>query len=539
MTLRLRPYQREALTALDGALDTDGEGLLVAATGTGKTTIFSKLTERRVALGERALILAHRTELIEQARHRLVQDTGLDLMDVGVEQATQHASPANRVVVASVQTLHKRRLAKFRPDEFDLVIVDEAHHARAKSYERILAYFTGAKRLGVTATPDRLDGKGLAKAFGQVAYAYEIRDAIDDGYLVPIKARMVYVDSIDLSDVRTTAGDLNEGDLDKVLDTEQNLLSVVAPSLEICGDRPTLVFANTVAHAHNLAKVFNLRRPGCARAVDGTTDKGVRRQTLREFKARKFQYLINCALFTEGVDLPLTAAIVMARPTKSRAFYTQMVGRGTRCLGRDYEESCANGKRDLLVVDFVGNAGRHKLVCALDILDSSVDETVRQRAYKKAKEGDEYDIDDLLEVAAEEQLELDREALQAKVKYRVVTAQDQFTILGVRPRPGRWGGQKPSHKQRAILKQAKVKNADNLDKGQASAVIGKIFERRKKGLCTLPMASQLAARGIDPDLPMHTAKRVLDEMTRYGWAKANEQAAKILEREPGLAAKAS
>lgn len=518
MTVRLRPYQREALLACDRALGEEGRGLLVAATGTGKTTIFSKLTERRAALDERTLILAHRTELIEQARRRLVADTELDLLDVGVEQAEEHASPAHRVVVASVQTLHKRRLEKFRRDEFGLVIVDEAHHARAQSYERILDYFAPAKRLGVTATPDRLDGKGLAKTFGRVIFAYEIRDAIEDGYLVPVRARMVYVDSIDISNVRTTAGDLNEGDLDKVLGTEENLLSVAVPALEICEDRPSLVFANTVAHAHALAQVFNHRRPGCARALDGGTDKEVRKQTLRDFQHRKFQFLVNCALFTEGVDLPLVSAIVMARPTKSRALYCQMAGRGTRCLGRDYEGSVANGKHDCLIVDFVGNSGRHKLVCALDILDSSMDEDARKRAYKKVQdEGEEYDIDEVLEKAAEEQLELDRAALEAKVKYRVVTAQDQFTILGVRPRAGRWGGQLPTLKQLSILERAKVKKIDGLDRGQASQIIDKLFERRKKGLCTLPMASVLAKHGLNPDLPFEVASEVIDTIAKAGW----------------------
>lgn len=536
--VRLRRYQREALHEADLAIETRRAGLLVAATGTGKTTIFSKLIEHRVDLDERVLVLAHRTELIQQARNRLLQDTELGEFDVGVEQASQHSSPAHKAVVASVQTMKGKRLQGFAPDAFDGIVTDEAHHAPASTYRKIFEHFKGAWRIGVTATPDRLDGKGLAKWFHSVCYAYEIRDAIQDGYLVPIRAKIVLVDSIDLSNVRKKHGDLHEGDLDEVLRKAEAVQGIVKPTLDLAGSRPTLVFANSVAHAHLLADAFNQYREGSAVALDGSASPEHRENTLQRFRWGQFQFLINCALFTEGVDLPLVACVVMARPTSSRALYTQMAGRGSRCLGANIQESRANGKEDLLILDLVGNAGKHKLVCALDILDSSVDEKVRRNARKKAiEEDDGVEIEGALEEAEEEVLEQLRLDVQAKVKYRTIEAQDQFTILGVRPRRGRWGGMPMTPRQREVLERAKVKGIDDLDKGAASQVIDRIFRRRKEGLCTLPMATQLAARGFDPDLDFETAKWVMSELTKYGWGNAQRQAAKILEERPELAQK--
>lgn len=535
--MKLRPYQKEAVAAADLCLEEHGSALLHMATGTGKTVIFSKLIERRLALDEgRVMVLAHRTELLEQAKHRLVADTGLNFMDVGIEQATRKASPANRVVVASVQTMINR-LKEFRPDEFGLIIVDEAHHVPAKSYGKILRHFDGAQRLGVTATPDRLDGRGLQRWFHkEPAYTYEIRDAIDDGYLVPIRAKMVWVDSIDLSAVRTTAGDLNEGDLEKVLMAEENLHGMVKPLMDLAIERPTLVFSNGVGHAYALQSVFNGYRPGCAQAVDGATPSEVRQRVLDDYRSGKFQFLINCALFTEGVDLPLVSCIAMARPTESRALYSQMVGRGTRLLGHSYEDSVAAGKPDLLVVDLVGNAGKHRLVCAMDILDGSVEEETRKRAIKKAMD-DVVLIEGALEEAEKEVVELRRQDLkvQAEVKYRVVTAQDQFTILGVVPRRGRWGGAAQTAAQARTLEKAGIKGFETLDRGQASQVIDRIFERRRKGLCTLKQAKLLAKYGLNPDATFEEATEAISAIVENRWKLPPD----LLTKKPHLAAPAA
>lgn len=526
-----RPYQREALAGGSGypgifrCLDEHLAALLVLPTGTGKTRVFAHVAWEYVRRrGRRVLVVAHRTELISQAANRLVLDVGFRPDEVGIEQASSR-SGHEPVVVGSVQSLQGARLERFGPDEFGLIITDEAHHAPASSYRALYEHFEGARRLGVTATPDRLDGAGLGKWFGAIAYAYEIRDAIEDGWLVPLRARIVTVDSIDLSSVRRTAGDLNEQDLDAVLTSIPALAGVAKPTLELVGDRPTLIFANSVAHARLLADTLNRLRPGSAVAVDGSADPFSRRAVLDSFSRREFQFLINCALYTEGVDLPLVSAVVMARPTQSRSLYAQMAGRGTRLLGRSYAESQAAGKHDCLILDMVGNAGRHRLVCALDILDSSVDEPVRRRCKAKLEEG-EFDVVEALEVAQREEVQQQRLDLveQLKVRYRVVDALDQFAVLGVRPRPGRWGGARATERQLEVLERAKIKGAEKLDRGEASAVIDAIMRRRREGLCSLPMAMQLIRRGLNPDLPFETARRVMDAIAANGWRTPAEVA---------------
>lgn len=518
----LRPYQREAVwggRGFPGALDALQEqpgALLVAATGTGKTTIAATVVEDFVRRqGARVLFLAHRTELIEQAARRMVADTSLRHHEVTIEQGTRRARQGCSVVVASVQTMRGKRLARWHRDAFGLIITDEAHHSRAKTYEEIYGHFS-AKRLGITATPDRGDEKGLGKWHPAVAYAYEIRDAIAEQYLVPVRAKMIFVEAIDLSRVRTTAGDLNEGDLEEVMMRAEALHGIAKPTVELAGERPTIVFANGVGHARALAQTLNGYEPGQARAIDGTASDELRRTTIRDFMDRRFRRLVNCQLYTEGVDLPLASCAVMARPTESRSLFCQMAGRVTRLLGATWAESVEAGKIDCLILDFVGNAGRHRLVTALDLLDGSVDEKTKRRASKRALE-EEIDIEQALRQAESEEVLQQRLDLVAQVRYRVVDVADQFMLLGVRPRPGRWGGVAQTEKQLEVLTRAKIKGADKLDRGQASTVIDALIARQRAGLATLPMAQQLLRYGINPDLTFVRAHMVLDAIAKNGW----------------------
>ncbi|HET6279432.1 MAG TPA: DEAD/DEAH box helicase, partial [Polyangia bacterium] len=338
----LRPYQVEAVQAIQDALKLTRSTLLVMATGLGKTQVFGAVTAAWPKPG-RVLVLAHRDELLDQARRRLQQMTG---EYVDLEQAEFRASGA-RIVVGSVQTLSRpKRLERFPQDAFELVIVDEAHHAIAATYRRVLKWFEHAKVLGVTATPDRQDEQGMHNVFESVAYKREIEDGIKDGFLCPIRVTQIQVDKIELSAVRTTAGDLNQGDLDAVMSTEEVLHGVVDPTMKEAGDRRTIVFTTSVANAHRMAEIFNRYRIGCAQAVDGETATDKRRAILAGHKRGDFQFLVNVGVLTEGYDDPGVACVAMARPTKSRALYAQCAGRGLRI---------APGKADCLLLDFVGN----------------------------------------------------------------------------------------------------------------------------------------------------------------------------------------
>jgi superfamily II DNA or RNA helicase len=385
--VKLHGYQKDAVKAAQGSLRRGKNPLVIMPTGTGKTVVFSELIRRTLGKrrGKRAIVLAHRSELLNQARDRL-RSFGLT---AEIEQAGQRASDTCQVVVASVQTVaHKKR--RLDREAFDLVVVDEAHHVPASTYQRILKHYR-CPVAGFTATADRLDEKSLGGVFNEVAYAMDMLTAIESGIIVPIIQRTVTVESIDVSRVKTIHGDLSSAELGKVLSKVKVLQGVAVPLLEHMGDRKTLAFAATVQHAHALANVLNRMRPGIARAVDGGDAPEYRARTLADFEAGKFQVLVNCQLFTEGFDMPSVSCVAMARPTQSRLLYAQAIGRATRL--------CSN-KCDALILDFVGNSGKHSLVSSIDLLSRTEESPgVKSAAKKLIKDNPDINVHEALELA--------------------------------------------------------------------------------------------------------------------------------------------
>lgn len=540
MRLADRPYQREAIHGGRGfpgvyrALREDRTTLLVIPTGGGKTIVFSRVVEACVQRGKRALILAHREELIEGAYDKLVRATSVDRLQVGVEMAGERAADHHRVVIASVQTLKGDRLRRIDHREVGLVVVDECHHSTSKSYKAILDHFPQAKILGVTATPDRLDGKGLGQVFASVAYVYEIADAIRDGYLVRVLGEEIRGGSaIDLSEVRTAAGDLNQGDLAAVLERDPAVALVAKGTVDKAGDRPTLLFAVSVAQARATADYINTYTGRqAAVALDGTAPKDVRREVKRRFERGEIQFLVNCALYTEGVDIPSIACVSIARPTKSRALYSQMCGRGLRLLGATIEESIAAGKEDCKILDFSGVSGRHKLVTCFDVLDGNTDEEVRKRVIKRAEKGP-VDALQQLELVSAEMMEEQRRRALADVRYRATAISDPFTVLGVRPRAGRYGGRPATQQQLERLARHKIPGAAEqlagkltasapIDYGQAEQVLNAIGRRVREGKCSVRQASILMKHGLNPDASYATARWALDQIAGNRWKPTPE-----------------
>lgn len=539
----LRPYQREAVESIKRELAEKRSTLLVAATGLGKTQMFGALAKHWPG---RVLVLAHRDELISQAAARLQQMAG-EIPDV--EQADRHAAGA-RLVVGSVATLKRKRLQRFAPDAFSLVIIDEAHHAAAKGYRAIVDHFSGAKILGVTATPDRLDEAALGEIFETVAYRVEIDQGISGGWLCQMRVQRVVVEGVDFSQCRTTAGDLNGADLDAVMAAEEALHGVAKPTLELSGERPTMVFTTSVANAHRLSEIFNRERNNCARAVDGTTPKEIRQQILDDFRARRFQYLVNVGVLTEGVDVPITSCIAVGRPTKSRALYTQIVGRGLRPV---------EGKRDCLVIDFTGISGRHDLIGPEDVLGGKFSDEEVSEAKDVTAEQPGIDAQAALEearkrlIAKREAAEAHRRqeeaaraeaarraALRAQVLYRA-HAVDPFRMLGVRD-PGMqiFGSGPTGPATPAQLQQLRegFKLGDqcprNLSSAQAQQLIRTLHARRSAGLATFRQTQTLARSGIDATkMPFATASRLIDALKQNGWQTLPPtQVAAIVEARP-------
>jgi len=313
-------------------------------TGAGKTVIFSELA--RLAQRQ-VLVLAHREELLFQARDKLQQALGGDRV-VAIERGAERAADDAKVLVCSIRSLHEERLAGVMSGRnLGLVIYDECHHA-ADDNLRVLrqlgafdANWSGTL-LGFTATTARGDGKGLDGVFERIVYTRSLPELIADGYLAKIRGFRVTT-SADLTRLSSTGLDFREDELAEAVDIEERNALVARSIQELARDRRTIAFCVTVNHARNLCQALNLLGVP-AGIVHGTMKADVRAQALADFRAGVVQVMCNVAVLTEGFDDPGVSCIAMARPTRSEGLYAQCVGRGTR-LHPD--------KKDCLILDFV------------------------------------------------------------------------------------------------------------------------------------------------------------------------------------------
>lgn len=498
MTIELRPYQQEAVDAVRERFAHGYRSVLVVSpTATGKTVMF--VTVAGHAPGS-VLVLANRSQLVTQAAQRFGQFAP-DLA-VGVEMGARVVADDLEpdVVCATVQSM-VGRLGRYAPDAFALIIVDEAHHAVAAQYRAIFDHFADARIAGFTATPDRLDGQGLGEVFDVLGFQYEIRDAAREGWIAPLRSRRIVVESFALDRVKTKrGGDYDDADLERALLEERTLHEVAAPLIEQAGERPTIVFSPGVQHAHAMAEV--LRGYGAtAVSVDGSMNRARIGEAVDDVAAGRTQFLTNCALFTEGFDLPGLACVAVARPTKSRALYTQMVGRGFRL---------AEGKRDLLVLDFTGGGEDHGLMCPADVLDGNADAEITARVRELESEG--MPTHEALDVAEQERREV-MLGLRADVRYTVRPIQP-FDFFAVSERTARLGTDPITEEQRRRLSGAglklKSKEIKGLDRSKAGVILDAFKTRAGSGLCTFAQARALRRF----DVPVDPARMTFDEASR-------------------------
>lgn len=545
--MKLRPYQTAAVEAIEASFAKHPSALLVMATGLGKTAVAAAVMARRYNAGRgRCCLVAHRGELVEQAAATVRRLTGLEAdIDVADRRAIHDGFRVAPIVCATVQTLaagQRTRLRRMDPKRFGLLVVDEAHHAVASTWRRVLEHFDGnpnARILGATATPDRADEAALGQVFSTVAYRYDIVDGIRDGWLVPVRQAVVNVDGLDFSGMRTTAGDLNGADLARVLEYEQTLHRMMVPTVELAGDRRTLVFAATVQQARRLAEIANRIRPNSAAAVDGSTPMDARGELFRRFSAGELQFLVNVGIATEGWDDAATDArgvqlIAMMRPTKSRSLYTQMAGRGLRPLpgsvdrieDRDHRRQAiaTSRKPGVTILDFVGNAGRHRLVSAADALGGNYDERTRDAVRRQSEDRGEREELDILEELdeADRLLKAEAEAARrrpvvAKARFRTADV-DPFGFVGIAaPKVSDAARRDPlSAKQRAALLRNGVPNVDRLCKREASAILDKLFGRPSDAQAWL-----LKRHGYDPAQYDRKSASALIAQLKAGTASAS------------------
>lgn len=580
--MKLRKYQSEATgKILANAAAGIMTNLIVLATGCGKTVVFSHIANERHEQG-RVMVIAHRSELVMQAARKLESITNImpaiEMGDQRSDEFNYYGKPP--IVVGSVQTLSAKkckRLQRFNPHEFSTLVIDECHHATADTWSSVISHFKQNPKcliLGVTATADRADGENLGGLFETLAYEYSLVDAIDDRYLVPILSRTVEIDGLDLSRARTTAGDLNQGDLEACMILEKPLHGIAHAVLEVTtgipvgslaplseskdikaefdrlrnGKKPmrTLVFATSVLHAQRLSEIFNRWMPNCSEAIDGKMTAETRKDTLRRFADNSFQILVNCMIATEGFDAPFIECVAIARPTKSRSLYCQMVGRGTRPaesvahqLG-DMETSehrkqavDSSEKPSCLILDFAGNNGRHQLVTTVELVaPAGTDQEIIELAQEICIDG--MDAKEAVKEAREEIEKKRREAEERRRQREIEEKERRDAEARKRTNLIQTSSYRifdPHEEiQRRIRSNNKLERQVNvlIKSKYPESVISKMSDeqikiyskeqirRFKMGLCTYKQAKFLQGQGYGKEflknLPMKEATRLIDSI---------------------------
>lgn len=514
MGQELRPYQQQARDRIHAEWDAGHtRTLLVLPTGTGKTIVFASVAADQVRAGDRVLILAHRGELLEQAADKLQRSTGLVS---AVEKAESTCLDSwFRVVVGSVQTLQRTaRLERFPQDYFGTIIIDEAHHAITDGYRRILDYFSGAKVLGVTATPDRGDMRNLGEVFDSLAFEYKLTDAIKEGYLCKIMAQTIPL-QLDITSVTMSGGDYAVGDLGTALDPY--LEQIAAEMARRCKSRKTVVFLPLIKTSQKFRDLLNAHG---FRAAEVNGQSADRKEVLADFDAGKYNVLCNSMLLTEGWDCPSVDCVVVLRPTKVRSLYSQMVGRGTRL---------SPGKTDLLLLDFLWMTDKHELCRPADLVceDRAV---ARQMTETLAESGCPEDIEQAAAQASEDVVAQREEALakqlaeQRRKKAKLVDPlQYEMSIQaedlsGYVPTFG-WEAGPPSEQQTAALEKLGILPDAVESAGKAALLLDRLNKRLDEGLTTPKQIRCLEKYGFQHvgTWGFEAARHMIDRIAAQGW----------------------
>ena len=439
-------------------------------------------TYRKLEGAGKVMVFVHRKELAGQWFDALSQVN----LYPEIEKADQRASRFFAdVVIATPQTLYSaggKRLSDWNTAEFGLLIIDELHHYLAPQFMKCVQHFKGnpnCKILGITATADRHDGKALGKIIDKVAFEIPIIHLIDEGWLVSPHQQIVTIQSLDLSKCKIVAGDFNQRELEEIVNEEKTLLGYADTVWSEAANKRTLVFCQNVKQAQILSDIFCRYQPAVSACISGKTPDQQRAHSFNSFKSGRTRILTNCAVFTEGTDVPDIQCVAMCKPTLSRTVYAQSVGRGLRPLTQiarnetlitpelRREAIRLSHKPNLLVLDFVGNSGRHTLQSTVDLLGGKeFSEEAKELAKKRIKEkrgGDTFDeLSRAEKDVREEQERRKRQGVVGSAKYSL-TYVDPFTAIGaVLKRIEKWNGhhqQRLSEKQRDRL----VKNGWNPD----------------------------------------------------------------------------
>lgn len=517
--MELRQYQQDALAAILQEWDSGRKStLLVLPTGTGKTIVFAGLIEQLVRERQaRVLVLAHRAELLQQAADKIYAVCGLRC---AVEKAEETALGAwERVTVGSVQTLmREKRLEQHPPNYYTHIVVDEAHHALADSYQRILQYFSGAQVLGVTATPDRGDQRDLGGYFESLAYQYSLPEAIRDGFLCRITAQTIPL-QLDLTKVRQSAGDYSAADTGHAL--EPYLAEIAHEIATVCADRKTVIFLPLIQTSQRMRDLLEAEG---MRAAEVNGESRDRAEVLAAFDSGEYHVLCNSMLLTEGWDCPSVDSIVCLRPTRIRSLYAQIVGRGTRIHP---------GKRDLLLLDFLWLTSRHDLARPAHLVAGS-DEVAQAMTRVSEESGRAVDLQQL-EIDAEEVVIHEREEALAKElakmrrRKRSLVDPLQFAMSSLDSSLASyvpvfpWEQEAPTSETLERLEAAGIYAGDITTAGHAKALLDTLEQRTIQGLATPKQVRLLEQRGFQHvgNWSFSAAQNMIGRIAANGWRTPN------------------
>jgi superfamily II DNA or RNA helicase len=488
------PYQDEAIDRIRSWVYEDDHkaGILQMATGTGKTVTVGILIRQLIEEGliSRALFAVHRTELVKQA----IDTFELCGLMVGREQGSHHGFALGdpHVVCTTIQSMTKR-CKRYQPDDFQLIITDEVHHAGEsnKTYSSVYDHFLDAKLVGVTATIDRPDGQSL-KRFEEVVYSYSLYDAIHDPagpFLSPVKFVRCSL-GVDLRGCKTTGknGDFAQGDLGRKIQPAIELLAN-AISKEIEDRKKIIVFMPDVGSS--IAMADALKQLGHSSDwVSG--DKPDRDNTIQRYKNGLTKILVNCQILTEGFDDKPTDCVVL-KPTRSRIAYAQMVGRGTRLC---------KGKSDCLILDF-SHTTDMDLIGPSSLTDCA--EVDSKRAEELVEEGvDLWQAVERAKTERKQRQEIKVPVARLDMSYRRVEINpfELAASLGVSramlTNANRFG-ELATPAQKDFLTKSGMAEVSNMTKRQASQLIGQVIDRRNSGLCSIKQLNYLISLGMKPE----------------------------------------
>ena len=508
--LGLRPYQQ---AARDGVARVHAEhrgALVVLPTGTGKTRTFGAVAWDHKLRGSKVLVLCPTIVLCRQ----MYDDMRKLGLSVSIEQASNFAvRPLPDVTVASVATMRGDRLRTFRPDDFGLVCADECHRSVSDSYIEIFAHFASAKRLGLTATPDRTDGVSLANVFDAVAYEMSMLDAIDQGWLVPLKFMMAQTD-FDPRAIRTIAGEVSAGSVAAELVASGALHQAAVTLSELSAGERCVAFLPTVAASQAFVAELNARHERSpsvtqyAVHIDAGTPEGMRDSVFTAFRHGACSVLSNVGILTEGWDAPHATVIALLNPTKSRSRLAQMIGRGTRLH---------DGKDHCLVIDFCH--GRLKAGRLASPADALAGEMLPDEINEHI--GESGDLAQAIHDAKGKAAELEELRLRREEIAREKAARRDCLKDFVKPREFVYGVQSVNmHAVLGLFGRSRDIISDleqhGVDVPRAEA------DRKSKGMCSVKQANLLARFGMNPNVTWKVAADAISALKSNDWRVSNE-----------------